>query len=54
MRSGHIKTGKLITPQNLVRQGLYYNFDYYKKLGAGAFVNEDMIIEKHICTSLIT
>ncbi|KKY30446.1 putative tat pathway signal sequence [Diaporthe ampelina] len=35
---------------NLVRQGLYYNFDYYKKLGTGAFVNGDMIIEKHIYT----
>ncbi|POS71687.1 hypothetical protein DHEL01_v209921 [Diaporthe helianthi] len=39
---------------NLVRQGLYYNYDYYKKLGTGAFVNEDMIIEKHISHCLDT
>ncbi|KAI3393923.1 hypothetical protein diail_3485 [Diaporthe ilicicola] len=39
---------------NLVRQGLYYNVEYYKKQGTGAFVNDDMIIEKHISHCLDT
>ncbi|KAJ0103755.1 hypothetical protein J7T55_001374 [Diaporthe amygdali] len=39
---------------NLVRQGLYWNYEYYKELGAGAFVNDDMIIEKHISHCLDT
>lgn len=45
---------RLIFPQNLVRQGLYFNYDYYKEMGTGAFVNDDMIVEKHICTFPIT
>lgn len=48
-----MKFGRLRYPQNLVRQGLYYNYDYYKRQGTGAFVNEDMIVEKHICKSLM-
>lgn len=36
--------------QNLVRQGLYYNYDYYRKLGGGAFKNEDHIVKLHIST----
>lgn len=35
--------------QNLVRQTLYYNFDYYKGLGGGAFQNSDYILRKHVC-----
>lgn len=44
-----IKFRGLIFQQNLVRQGLYFNYDYYKQMGTGAFVNDDMIVEKHIC-----
>lgn len=33
---------------NLLRQSLYYNFDYYKKLGRGAFKNEDHIVKAHV------
>ncbi|KAI7776639.1 hypothetical protein LA080_004731 [Diaporthe eres] len=39
---------------NLVRQGLYFNYDYYKEMGTGAFVNDDMIVEKHISHCLDT
>ncbi|KAE9983569.1 hypothetical protein EG327_005449 [Venturia inaequalis] len=33
---------------NLVRQGLYYNIDYYRNLKQGAFVNGDKVVKKHI------
>lgn len=36
--------------QNLLRQSLYYNFDYYHALGEGAFKNEDDILKHHIST----
>jgi len=29
---------------NLLRQSLWYNYDYYHKLGEGAFKNEDYIV----------
>ena len=35
--------------QNLVRQSLYYNIDYYKAKGEGAFVNDDNIVKHHVC-----
>lgn len=53
-RGNLVNLKRLILPQNLVRQGLYYNYDYYKKMGTGAFVNDDMIVEKHICTFPVT
>lgn len=34
---------------NLVRQSLYYNYDYYHSQGKGAFVNEDNIVQYHVC-----
>lgn len=34
---------------NLVRQALWYNFDYYRALGQGAFKNEEMIVRLHVC-----
>lgn len=37
--------------QNLVRQSLYYNYDYYHNLGTGAFSNKDHIVRKHVCKS---
>jgi len=33
---------------NLLRQALYYNFDYYSKLKQGAFKNDDHILKLHI------
>jgi len=40
---------------NLLRQGLYYNIEYYRKLGTGAFVNEEPIVQRHIshCLDII-
>lgn len=54
LRNRRVWSRRLTYLQNLVRQGLYYNYDYYKKLGTGAFVNEDMIVEKHICKFIVT
>ncbi|PQE10985.1 tat pathway signal sequence protein [Rutstroemia sp. NJR-2017a BVV2] len=33
---------------NLVRQSLYYNYDYYHEQGKGAFVNDDNIVQYHV------
>ncbi|CAK1355972.1 hypothetical protein CB0940_00363 [Cercospora beticola] len=33
---------------NLVRQALYYNIDYYRAKGTGAFVNDEMVVQKHV------
>jgi hypothetical protein len=33
---------------NLLRQGLWYNFDYYREAGQGAFKNEDYIVKFHV------
>ncbi|KAH8594659.1 hypothetical protein B0O99DRAFT_513547 [Bisporella sp. PMI_857] len=33
---------------NLLRQSLYYNFDYYHALGQGAFKNDDRILHFHV------
>ncbi|KAL4981978.1 hypothetical protein BDW68DRAFT_182986 [Aspergillus falconensis] len=33
---------------NLLRQSLYYNYDYYRSKGDGAFRNEDFIVRKHV------
>jgi len=33
---------------NLLRKALYYNYDYYHKLGDGAFKNEDHIVRYHV------
>ncbi|KAF4219559.1 hypothetical protein CNMCM8980_009378 [Aspergillus fumigatiaffinis] len=33
---------------NLLRQTLYYNYDYYHKLGQGAFKNDDFIVRRHV------
>ena len=40
---------------NLLRQSLYYNIDYYREQGKGAFVNEDMIVRHHVshCLDII-
>ncbi|TID27959.1 hypothetical protein E2P81_ATG00714 [Venturia nashicola] len=40
---------------NLVRQGLYYNIDYYRNLKKGAFVNGEKVVKKHIshCLDMI-
>lgn len=54
VRIGRVKSRRLMIPQNLVRQGLSWNFPYYKRLGTGAFVNEDIIIEKHISAFVAT
>jgi hypothetical protein len=33
---------------NLQRQSLWYNYDYYHKLGEGAFKNEDYIVKFYV------
>jgi len=33
---------------NLLRQSLYYNFDYYHALGKGAFQNNDVVLKNHV------
>ncbi|KAF4618389.1 hypothetical protein G7Y89_g14912 [Cudoniella acicularis] len=40
---------------NLLRQTLYFNYDYYHKQGKGAFVNEDHIVRYHVthCLDII-
>ncbi|USW58675.1 Putative mycotoxin biosynthesis protein UstYa [Septoria linicola] len=40
---------------NLVRQSLYYNIDYYRAKGEGAFVNEEPVVQKHVshCLDII-
>lgn len=40
---------------NLLRQSLYYNYDYYHEQGQGAFVNEDYIVRRHVshCLDII-
>ncbi|KAL4868448.1 hypothetical protein BDV12DRAFT_185958 [Aspergillus spectabilis] len=40
---------------NLLRQSLYYNYDYYHAQGTGAFKNDDFIIRKHVshCLDII-
>ncbi|RHZ56930.1 hypothetical protein CDV55_101223 [Aspergillus turcosus] len=40
---------------NLLRQTLYYNYDYYHKLGQGAFKNDDFIVRRHVshCLDII-
>ncbi|TAQ86572.1 hypothetical protein B7494_g5107 [Chlorociboria aeruginascens] len=34
---------------NLLRQGLYWNVEYYRAKGEGAFTNAEHIVKKHIC-----
>lgn len=34
--------------QNLIRQSLFFNYEYYLKQGTGAFENEDHILRLHI------
>ncbi|KAJ6091962.1 hypothetical protein N7467_003931 [Penicillium canescens] len=33
---------------NLLRQSLYYNYDYYHEMGEGPFVNNDYIVRRHV------
>lgn len=34
---------------NLLRKALYYNYDYYRDLGEGAFKNDEYIVKRHVC-----
>lgn len=40
---------------NLLRQALYYNVDYYRAKGTGAFLNEEHIVKAHVshCLDII-
>ncbi|KAL4948031.1 hypothetical protein BDW69DRAFT_203833 [Aspergillus filifer] len=33
---------------NLLRQSLYYNYDYYHAQGTGAFKNDDYVVRRHV------
>lgn len=35
--------------QNLVREALHYNIDYYRGRDEGAFMNDNFVVQKHIC-----
>ena len=35
------------SPQNLMRQALHWNYDYYRNQGTGPFKNDDYIVRKH-------
>lgn len=37
------------TDKNLLRQSLYYNYDYYHTRGEGPFTNNDYIVRRHVC-----
>jgi hypothetical protein len=37
---------------NLLRQSLYFNFDYYHERGEGAFKNDDRILKYHVSKCL--
>ncbi|KAK6212194.1 tat pathway signal sequence [Colletotrichum tabaci] len=39
---------------NLLRKSLYYNYDYYKKMGTHAFANEENIVRLHVSHCLDT
>ncbi|KAI5456529.1 hypothetical protein BGZ63DRAFT_395695 [Mariannaea sp. PMI_226] len=39
---------------NLLRKSLYFNYPYYKKLGAHAFKNDDRILQLHVTHCLDT
>ncbi|KAL0943163.1 tat pathway signal sequence [Colletotrichum truncatum] len=39
---------------NLVRKALFFNYDYYKKLGTHAFKNDDNIVKVHVSHCLDT
>jgi hypothetical protein len=36
---------------NLLRKALWYNFEYYRAMGKGAFKNEPYVIENHVSMS---
>lgn len=38
---------------NLVRQGLVYNYEYYKEQAKGAFVNDEPVVKAHISKFLL-
>ncbi|KAL4974647.1 hypothetical protein BDW66DRAFT_161082 [Aspergillus desertorum] len=42
------KRSRTLTAQNLLRQSLYYNYDYYRTKADGAFRNDDFIVRKHV------
>ncbi|KAL4758356.1 oxidase ustYa family protein [Aspergillus foveolatus] len=42
------KRSLTLTAQNLLRQSLYYNYEYYRTKGDGAFRNDDFIVQKHV------
>ena len=33
---------------NLLRQTSYFNYEYYRRLGEGAFMNDDSVVELHL------
>ncbi|CAG8886326.1 unnamed protein product [Penicillium egyptiacum] len=38
---------------NLLRQSLYYNYDYYHAEGEGAFTNNDYIVRHHVYSGVL-
>ncbi|KAL4748752.1 hypothetical protein BDW72DRAFT_195494 [Aspergillus terricola var. indicus] len=42
------KRSLTLIAQNLLRQSLYYNYEYYRTKGDGAFQNDDFIVRKHV------
>ena len=46
--------GNILTPENLLRQTLHYNYDYYRDLGQGAFKNDEYIVKRHVSECYIS
>lgn len=47
-RMSHIINASPTTIQNLLRQALYWNYEFYRARGEGAFRNNEEIVEKHV------
>lgn len=39
--------------KNVVRQALYYNYDYYHSRKGGAFINNDLIARRQVCEYIV-
>lgn len=39
--------------KDLLRQSLYYNYDFYKSQGRGSFVDNSTIFKAHVCKQIL-
>lgn len=45
------RTADIACDQDLVRQALWYNYDYYKAKGEESWSNNATILKYHVCKS---